>query len=183
MGALIGIEIVKGNHVSSLLTRLGQSHQVSANLLKLGGWQRYCSGILGVWNAQVLLINVHQLDVVFTDPIVQCAFKHEVDDVWRVLGFERQDIFVLRTAEHFGQRCEIDAQGDVAVAAERGEGFGLEHHRHQGHVGIVHGLESDARVIAIEVAILDQVLDRLDHLWRSCQRASAVAENILAVPS
>ena len=29
-------------------------------------------------------------------------------------------------------------------------------------MGIVHGLESDARVIAIEVAILDQVLDRLD---------------------
>jgi hypothetical protein len=31
-------------------------------------------------------------------------------------------------------------------------------------VGVVHGLEGDTRVIAVEVAVLDQVLDRVDDL-------------------
>jgi len=31
-------------------------------------------------------------------------------------------------------------------------------------VGIVHGLESDPGVIAVEVTIVDQILDRIDNL-------------------
>jgi hypothetical protein len=31
-------------------------------------------------------------------------------------------------------------------------------------VGVVHGLQCDTGVIAIEIAVLDKVLDRIDHL-------------------
>lgn len=34
-------------------------------------------------------------------------------------------------------------------------------------MGVVHGLEGDARVIAIEVTILNQVFDGVNHLLRS----------------
>jgi hypothetical protein len=32
-------------------------------------------------------------------------------------------------------------------------------------MGVVHGLEGDSRVIAVEVAILDEILDRIDELY------------------
>lgn len=31
-------------------------------------------------------------------------------------------------------------------------------------MGVIHGLEGDSRVIAVEVAVLDQVLDRVNNL-------------------
>ena len=112
----------------------------------------------------MLLIDIHKLDIVLAQSIAFTALKHQIDDIRRVFRLQRQNILVLRTPQHLHQRGEIDAEGDVAVAAEGREGFGFEHHGDEGDVGVVHGLEGDARVIAVEVAVLDEIFDGVDDL-------------------
>lgn len=103
----------------------------------------------------MLLINVHELDIVFAEPVTVRALKDHVDNVWRILRLECQDILILSAAQNFLKRGQIDAESDVAIAAERRERFGLEHHGDESDMGVVHGLQRDAGVIAIEVAVLD----------------------------
>lgn len=111
------------------------------------------------------MVDIHELEVVLRDPVVLGALEQQVQAVGRVLGLEREHVVVLRRPEHLGQRREVDAQRDVAVAAEGREGVGTEGHGHEGDVRVVHGLEGDAAVIAVEVAVLHQVLDGVDDLF------------------
>lgn len=112
----------------------------------------------------MLLVNVHELDVVLAQPVALGALEDQVDDIRRVLRLEGEDVFVLCATEDFCEGGEVDAEGKVAVATEGREGFGLEHHGDQGDVGVVHGLERNTGVIAVEVAVLDEVLDGVDDL-------------------
>lgn len=112
----------------------------------------------------MLLVNVHELEIVLVQPVRLRALEHEVDHVGRVVGLDGQDIFILSGAEHLGQGDEVDAEGDVSVASVRGEGFGEELHRDQRHVGVIHGLEGNAGIIAVKVAVLHEVSDGIDNL-------------------
>lgn len=112
----------------------------------------------------MLLVNVHQLDVVLADSVTVGALKDKVDNIGRVLGLEGEDILVLSSAENLLQRYEVDAEGDVTVASEGREGVGLEQHGDKGDVRIVHGLEADTGVVTFKVAVLDKVLDGFDDL-------------------
>lgn len=103
----------------------------------------------------MLLIDIHQLNIILAQPIALGVLKHEIDNIWCILCFQGQDVLVLGTPQHFHEGTQVDAEGDVAVAAEGGEGFGFEHHGDEGDVRVVHGLEGDAGVIAVEVAVLD----------------------------
>lgn len=143
---------------------LAHGHQVGRDALELGARHRDGRSVLGVGDAQVLLVNVHQLEVVLGDAVVFGALKDEVEHVGRVLGLERQDVLVLRGAEDLGQRSQVDAERNVAVAPEGREGLRLEHHGYERDVRVVHGLEGDSRVIAVEVAVLHEVLDGVDDL-------------------
>jgi hypothetical protein len=49
-------------------------------------------------------------------------------------------------------------------------------------VGVVHRLESNAGVIAVEVAVLDEVLDRIDNL-HYCQACSCSGCGAALIPS
>ena len=82
----------------------------------------------------MLLVNVHQLDVVLADSVALGALEDEVDDIGRVLGLEGQDVLVLGSTEDLLQRDKVDAEGDVAVASEWREGVGLEQHGDEGDV-------------------------------------------------
>lgn len=113
----------------------------------------------------MLLINVHQFDIIFTQPVSLCALEDEVDDIGSIFGLESQDIIILGGSEDFGQGREVDAKCKVSIAAERGEPFGFQHHGHEGDMRVVHRLESDPGVIAVEVAVLHQVFDSIDHLY------------------
>lgn len=148
-------------------TRLGQRHQIHADAPELLRRHRDGRGVLGLGDAQVLLVNVHELQVVLAEPVALAALEDEVQDVGRVLGLEGEDVLVLGRAEHLGERGQVDAQGDVAVAAVGREALGLEHHGHQRDVRVVHGLQRDARVIAVEVTVLHQIFDGVDHLGAS----------------
>ena len=112
----------------------------------------------------MLLIDIHQLDIVFTQPIRVCALEHQIDHIGSILRLEREYILVLCSSKYFRKGSEVDAKSNVSVTAERGEHLGFEHHGDKGHVGVVHGLESDAGVIAVEVTVLDEILDGVDNL-------------------
>lgn len=107
----------------------------------------------------MLLVNVHELDIILADPIVAGVLEHKVDNVWCILRLDCQHVLILGSAKHLGQGAEVDAEGNIAVASEGLEGFGPKQHGDEGNVGVVHGLEGDAAVITVEVAVLDKVLD------------------------
>ena len=66
----------------------------------------------------MLLINVHELDIIFAQPITLAALENQVDGIRVVIGFQRQDVFVLSTSKYFHQGAEIDAEGDVAITSK-----------------------------------------------------------------
>lgn len=103
----------------------------------------------------MLLIDIHELDVIFAQAVALAALKHQVNNIRRILRLQRQDVFVLGASQHLHQRAEVDAEGNVAVTAEGGEGLGFEHHGDKGDVRVVHSLQGDAGVIAVEVAVLN----------------------------
>jgi hypothetical protein len=146
------------------LTRLGQGRQIPGDLGELGARHGDRCSVFGVRDTQMLLVNVHELDVVLAQPVALRALEHQVDNIRRILGFQCEDVIVLCAAQDLGERGEVDAERKVAIAAERREGFGLEHHGNEGDVGVVHGLERDTGVIAVEVAVLDEILDGVDDL-------------------
>lgn len=112
----------------------------------------------------MLLVNVHELQIIFAQPVTVAALEDQVEHVWRVFSLEGQDILGTRSTEDLCKGSKVDAKSNVAIASVWGEAFGLEHHRHEGNVRVVHGLEGDAGVIAVEVAVLDQILDRINDL-------------------
>ena len=112
----------------------------------------------------MLLVNVHELDVILAQPVALRALEHEVDNIRRILGLECEDVIALCAAQDLGERGEVDAEREVAIAAEGREGLRLEHHGDESDVGVVHGLERDAGVIAVEVAVLDEIFDGVDNL-------------------
>ena len=117
----------------------------------------------------MLLINVHQLDVILAQSVRLAALEDQVDHIRSIFSLEGEDIFILRGAEDLRQGVEVDAKGNVAVTSVGGEHFGFEHHRDEGDVGVVHGLESHARVIAVEVTILDEIFDGIDDLLQTSE--------------
>lgn len=113
----------------------------------------------------MLLINIHQLDIILRDTIILRVLKHQVQDIGRVLSLEREQVLVSSSAKDLLKRGEVEPEGDVAVAAVGREAFGFEVHCDEGNVRVVHRLQGDAGVIAVEVAVLDEILDGVDHLF------------------
>ena len=145
-------------------TRLGKLVKIPANPLELCRRHLNCGSIFGFGNSQMLLVDIHQLDIVLAYPVRLRALEHQVHGIRRVVGLQSQHILVLSSPQDLGQRDQIDAQGDVAVAAVGREPFGAEQHGHQRHVRVVHGLQGDSGVIAVEVAVLHEILDGVGDL-------------------
>lgn len=146
------------------LTRLRKGRQIPGYSRELRAGHGNRSSVLGVGNAKMFLVNVHELDVVLAESVALGALENKVDNIGRVLCLERKDVLILRATKDFGERGKVDTESEVAVAAEGREGLGLEHHGDEGNVGIVHGLERDTGVIAVEVAVLNEIFDGIDDL-------------------
>lgn len=112
----------------------------------------------------MLLINIHELEVVFRNAVILGRLEDEIQDIGGILSLEGQHVLILRRTQHLSKGREINTESDVSVAAIGGETLVLEHHGHQGDMAVIHGLEGDAAVIAVEIAILDEILDRIDNL-------------------
>jgi hypothetical protein len=112
----------------------------------------------------VLLVNVHQLKVVLRNSVVLAVLKNQAQRIGRVLGLERHHVLILRRPENLLQRNKVDSERDVTVTAVESESFRLKVHGDKRDVGVVHSLELDSGVIAVEVAVLNEVLDGIDDL-------------------
>lgn len=148
-------------------TGFRKSAQISADALELCSRQRNGCRILGLRDTQMLLINVHELYVIFADSVHPGTLEDEVYDIWRVFSLQCEEIVVPTCAEHFGERAKVNAESNIAVASKRGEGVRSQQHGYESDVGVIHGLQRDAGVIAVEIAILHQVLDSIDNLEHS----------------
>jgi hypothetical protein len=113
----------------------------------------------------VLLVNVHQLDIVLANAVVLRVLEDKVQGIRSILGLESKDVIVLSTPKHLRERREIDAEGYVTVAAKGAESFRLEVHRNESDMRVVHSLQSDPSIVAVKVAVLDEVFDCLNNLF------------------
>lgn len=156
--------IVRSIFIMGRLTGLGQSVQISADTLELSSGHLDGSSVVSLGNGQVLLVNVHKLDIILAQTVGLSALEHQVNGIGGVLRLEGENIFILGGTQNLGQGAKVDAESDVAVAAVWGEALCAEKHGDQGNMGVVHGLEGDTRVITVEVAVLNQVLDGVDDL-------------------
>jgi hypothetical protein len=84
---------------------------------------------------------------------------HEVEDVRLVGGFDGALVVVFGALEDLGQTGEVDAQRHRAVAAEAFEAGSLEVDGDERDVGIVHGLEVEALLVALKVGVGDELFD------------------------
>jgi hypothetical protein len=85
---------------------------------------------------------------------------NKVQEVGIVGGFERADIVVLGALEDLGQTGEVDAQRHGTITSIVDEEFVGQVDRDQGDVRVVHGLEADAFLGALEVGIGYELLGR-----------------------
>lgn len=112
----------------------------------------------------MLLVDIHQLNIILAQPVRLRALEHQVDNIRGVIRLEGENVVVLSSPQDLGQGDQVDTEGDVAVAAVGGETLGLEQHGHEGDVGVIHGLEGNAGVIAVEVTVLHEIFDGVDDL-------------------
>mmetsp|Transcript_25393 Transcript_25393/g.51039 ORF Transcript_25393/g.51039 Transcript_25393/m.51039 type:complete len:239 (-) Transcript_25393:158-874(-) len=125
--------------------RVTKDGEVLADALELIGWHLNAALVVGVGDAKVLGINVHQLELEVRDAVLGLVLKHEGHGVGLVIRLESDDVVVIAALEHLAHVCQVDAQRDVAVAAEMVEAVGTQQQRHERHVAGVHGLQRDAR--------------------------------------
>ncbi|PON87572.1 hypothetical protein TorRG33x02_165650, partial [Trema orientale] len=92
------------------------------------------------------------------------AFEHEGDRVGGVIGLDSDDVVVSSAFEHLGHVVEVHAQGEVPITAIVLEPFGSEEEGDESDVAGVHGLEREAGGGAVEVGIVDEVLERFQNL-------------------
>jgi len=112
----------------------------------------------------MFLINIHKLQIILAQPVTLAALEDQVENIGRILSLQCKDILSLGCTENLCKGGKIDTESYIAIAAVGGEAFGLEHHGNQCNMGVVHGLEGDTGIIAIEVAVLDEILDGVNDL-------------------
>ena len=76
------------------------------------------------------------------------------------------------------QRPPSLTHADVAVAAVMLEAVCAQGQGHQADMARVHGLQAEAAVVAVEVGILDEVLDGLHHLQQEWGTAASIRHPI-----
>jgi hypothetical protein len=145
-------------------TRLAHGTKISAYALEFGRGHADGRGIVRLRDTKVFLVDIHELEVILANAVLVGALELEVQAIGRILSLEGELVIAGGSAQNLCEGGEVETKGDVAVAAVRREGFRLEKHGHEGNMRVVHGLEGEARVIAVEVAVLDEVLDGIDDL-------------------
>lgn len=150
--------------MTGLHTGFRKSHQINTDSSELSRRHADSSGVISIWDTQMLLIDIHQLQIILAQSITLTALKDQVKNIWCVFCLDSQDILVASGAEHFRKRGEVETKRNVAIASVGGEAFCLQHHGDERDVGVVHCLEGDTGIIAVEVAILDEIFDGIDDL-------------------
>ncbi|KAM2617877.1 hypothetical protein COP2_035808 [Malus domestica] len=92
------------------------------------------------------------------------AFEHEGDGIAAVVSLDGDDVIISGAPEHLGHVAEVHTHGDVAVASVVLEALRSEKEGNECHVAEVHDLKGEVGGRVVEVGVVHQVLDRLQHL-------------------
>lgn len=92
------------------------------------------------------------------------TFKHESDSVASIISFNGNNIIISSALQHLGHIVEIHSHGEVPITAIMLKAFGSEEESDERHVAGIHGLKGEATGGAVEVGIVDELLDGLQDL-------------------
>mmetsp|Transcript_6029 Transcript_6029/g.15552 ORF Transcript_6029/g.15552 Transcript_6029/m.15552 type:complete len:342 (+) Transcript_6029:39-1064(+) len=139
--------------------------QVPAEPLELGRGHLHHGGVRLVGHKQVLVVYRHRLHLKVADLVVVLTLEQEGDVVGLILALDGDDVVVAGALDHLHEVADVQAHGDVPVAPVVLEPLGLQQDVDQGDVARVHGLERKPIGTAVEVALRDDVLDGIKHLF------------------
>ena len=149
--------------------RLAKLTQVTNDALELCTGHLDDGGVVGLGDAKVLCVQVHQLHLVIGDLVLVRRLEHEGHSVGVVLRLDRDDVVVGRALQDLRHGAQVHAHSQLPVASELVESVGPQGHGDQGDVTVVHGLELDASIATVPRGLVQQVLQGLKHLksWES----------------
>lgn len=98
--------------------------------------------VLGIGNAEMLGIYVHELQFEFADSVGFGRLKGHLESVAIVGFFERENIVVVGSLEDLSERGEGYADGHGSITSKFLETVGTELYRGEGDVGVVHSLKT-----------------------------------------
>ena len=89
--------------------------------LELAGTELDDGGIVGLRDAEVLLVEVHQLHLVVGHLLLVGRLEHERDGVGLVLRLDGDDVVVRRAPQDLGHRSQVHPHRQLPVAPTRRE--------------------------------------------------------------
>lgn len=87
------------------------------------------------------------------------------EDIGGIISLKGDDIVVSGTAQDLGERDQVDAEGERAIASVGLESIVTEQQGNKSDVRVVHGLKRNTIIRAVEVGICDQLLDGFKDLF------------------
>jgi len=124
-------ELSTGGELDTLLgagdgDRVPDGGEVTADALELVRRHPEDGVVVGVGDAEVLAVNIHQLELVVRHTVRVRSLKDEGHGVATVLSLEGDDVVSARTLENLGHGAKVDAKRDVAVATVRIKTFSTQ---------------------------------------------------------
>ena len=96
--------------------------------------------------------------------VVLSSLKHHGESVGIVFGLEGDHVVIVQHLEDLGQVGSVDSELVGAIASEVIKGSIGKTYSNKRDVGRVHGLDGDFLGTAVEVAVSDKILDRVNDL-------------------
>ena len=137
---------------------VSQNLQVPDDPLELSGGHADGGLVFGVRDAEVVSVNVHELELEVAHAVVLLTLEHEGKAVGRVLGLEGDDVGVVGAFEDLAEVAAVESKTDVPVATEVVEAITAEGNGAKGDVGAVHSLDGKSLLGAVNVGIEDEIL-------------------------
>ena len=94
---------------------------VSLSNLELAGGELDDGGVVRLRDAEVLLVEVHELHLVVGDLLLVGRLEHEGDGVGLVLRLDRDDVVVGRAPQDLRHRTQVHPHRQLPVAPTRRE--------------------------------------------------------------
>jgi len=144
---------------------VSDGRQIAANFLEMGRRDLQEGIVFLVGNAEDFAIDVHELEIEFSDTIIVGRFENESHSVGIVLGSDGHFVFVSGTFEDLGEGREINSERKVAVATILKEAVFSEEHCDEADMAGVHGLDGNSSRGAIEIGFIYEVFDSVKNLF------------------
>lgn len=122
------------------LTGIAEDGEISDDSLELARGHAHGAAVLGIGDAQVLGLDVHELELELGHAALGGRLEGHGESISTLDGLEGDDVLVAGALEDLGEVGGVEAERDGLVAAVLGEAVRAHHESAQGHVGGVHRL-------------------------------------------